>query len=144
MSNSNPEDKFPPKTPKEELFDAILGPDEEISQDIAEEIVHSYGSTREQLVENLKTQLQERIKEVRDETGVIPNALVAMLNNVREYQKEKVPKAVRADEWIGEIFSGAMPNAHAQPVYNFRKCSTGQVSEKDSDILDQMKADLEE
>src|SRR5438876_3302719 len=103
MSNYKPDKNFPPKTAKDELFDAVFGPDEEISENVAEEIMQSHGVSREQLVENLKAQLQDRIKEIRDETGVIPNALVAMLNNVREYQKDKAPKALRADEWIGEI-----------------------------------------
>lgn len=144
MSNYKPDRNVPPKTAKDELFDAVFGLDEEISEKVADEIMQSHGASREQLVESLKTQLRDKIKEIRDETGVIPHALVAMLNNVREYQKEQEPKLVQADEWIGEIFSGVLPNKDAQPVYSFRKSSSGQVSEKDRKIIEQMKVDLEE
>ena len=145
MSKNKPDERFPPKTETEELFDAILGPDEDISQKVADDIIETYEITREQLIDNLKVRLQERIKEIRDETGTIPKALEAMLTNVREYQREKAPKAVGAEEWITDIFSGAlMPSAHAQPLYDFRNRGAGEVSEKDRRILNEMKAELED
>jgi ElaB/YqjD/DUF883 family membrane-anchored ribosome-binding protein len=145
MSNSKSDKTLPLKTAKEELFDAVFGPDQDISENVAEEIMQSHGVSSEQLVENLKMQVQQKIKQVRNETGVIPETLVAMLNNIREYQKEKAPKPIGADEWVAEIFSGAaMPNSHAQPIYNFRNRKTGGLSENDRRILSELEAEIED
>jgi hypothetical protein len=133
------------ETDSEELFDAILGPDEEISEKTAAEIMETYARTKEQLVDNLKARVQKRVKEIRDETGQVPNTLVAMLNNIREYQRERVPKAMSAEDWVSEMFSGAaMPTTHAEPRYAFRNLDTGEVSENDRRILNEMEAELTE
>jgi hypothetical protein len=145
MSNYKSDKNFPPKTAKDELFDAVFGPDEGISENVAEEIMQSHGVSREQLVESLKMQVQQKIKQVRTESGAIPETLVAMLNNLREYQKEKAPKPVGPDEWVAEIFSGAaMPNSHAQPLYNFRGRGTGELSDNDRMILSELQAEIED
>jgi len=145
MSNFKSDKNLPPKTAKDELFDAVFGPDVDISENIADEIVRSYGVSREQLVENLKIQVQEKIKRTRDETGDIPGSLVAMLNNIRDYQREKEPKPVPADQWVAEIFNPtAMPSSHAQPMYNFRNRKTGGLSENDRRILSELEAEIED
>jgi hypothetical protein len=74
----------------------------------------------------------------------MPAELVAMLNNVRAYQKEKEPKAVGADEWISQIFNISATSSTAQPVYNLRTREVGMLSEKDKKILNEMIAELEE
>ncbi|MFY9619446.1 MAG: hypothetical protein WAQ99_06510 [Pyrinomonadaceae bacterium] len=145
MSNFKSDKNLPPKTAKDELFDAVFGPDEDISENNAAEIMRTHGVSREQLVENLKTHVQERIKKTRDETGVIPEMLVAMLNNIRDYQKEKAPKPVGADEWVAEIFNPtSMPSSHAQPIYNFRSKKAGGLSENDRRILSELEAEIED
>ena len=144
MSKSKVIEPIPPKSDREELFDAILGPDEEMSEKVAEDIVETYGITGEQLVDKFKTRLRERIKEIRDEIGRIPTSLEATLRNVREYERERAPKAVGADEWVNEIFDVALlPNTHARPHYDFRNCGTGEVSEKDRKILNDLRIELE-
>src|SRR5437867_1122620 len=113
MSNIKSDKNLPPKTARDELFDAVFGLDEDISENNADEIMRTHGVSREQLVENLKILLQDKIKKTRDDTGVIPEMLVAMLNNIRDYQKEKAPKPIAADEWVAEIFNPAsMPSSH--------------------------------
>ncbi len=133
------------KTDSEAIFDAILGPDEEIREKTAEEIMETYERRKEQLVDNLKSRVQKKVKDIRDETGQVPNALVTMLNSIREYQREQVPKALSAADWVSEIFSGAaMPNTHAEPRYAFRNLDAGEVSENDRRILNEMEAELAE
>ena len=145
MSNFKSDKNQPPKTAKDELFEAVFGPDEDISENNADEIMRTHGVSREQLVENLKIHLQDKIKKTRDETGVIPETLVAMLNNIRDYQKEKAPKQVGADEWVAEIFNPtSMPSSHAQPIYNFRSRKAGELSENDLRILSELEAEIED
>jgi len=145
MSNFKSDKNLSPKTAKDELFDAVFGPDEDISENNADEIMRTHGVSREQLVENLKIHLQDRIKKTRDETGAIPEMLVAMLNNIRDYQKDKAPKPVGADEWVAEIFNPtSMPSSHAQPIYNFRNRKAGGLSENDRRILSELEAEIED
>ena len=144
MSNKEADKKFPSKTANDELFDAILGRDEDIAEELGQEIMDSYGVSTDQLVENLKLEVQKRIKESRDETGGMPAELVAMLNNIRAYQKEKEPKAVGPDEWISQIFNVSSTSSTVQPVYNLRTRDVGMLSEKDKKILKEMIAELEE
>jgi hypothetical protein len=141
---SNQDNKFPPKSANDELFDAIFGPDEDIAEKLAEEIMDSYEVSTQQLVESLKLEVQKRIKRSRDETGAMPTELVAMLNNIRAYETEKKPKAVSADEWISQIFNVRSSSSTAQPVYNLRTRDVGTLSEKDKKILNDMIAELEE
>jgi hypothetical protein len=111
---------------------------------VSEDILETYGITGEQLVDKFKARLQERIKEIHGETGRIPASLEATLRNVREYQREKAPKSISADEWVSEVFGVALPpTTHAQPLYNFRNCGTGEVSDKDRKILQDLKTELE-
>jgi hypothetical protein len=145
MSNFKSDKNLPPKTAKDELFDAVFGPDEDISETTAEDIIRSHGVSREQLVENLKIHVQEKIKKTRDETGDVPEALVAMLNNIRDYQRDKEPKPTPAHQWVAEIFSPtSMPSSHAQPIYNFRNKKADGLSENDRRILSELEAEIED
>src|SRR5258706_407711 len=144
MSKSKMNDPGIPKSEREEVLDAIIGPDEEVSKKVSEDILETYEIREERLIDKFKTRLQERIKEVHDECGKIPAALAATLKNVREYQRERVPKAIGADEWVDQIFCVALlPNTHAEPLYDFRNCRTGEVSDKDRKILNELKLELE-
>jgi hypothetical protein len=134
---------IPPKSEGEELFDAVLGPDEELSDQVSRKVLETYGITGERLVDKLKTRLQGKIKQIHDETGKISEPLEATLKNVREYQKEKVPKPISADVWINGMFDGKyIQSAHEQPLYSFRNCEGGEVSENDKQILSSLKAEL--
>jgi hypothetical protein len=144
MSESKVIKLVPPKTEGEELVDAIFGPDEEISDRVSEDILETHGIWGEQLVERFKARLQERIKEERDRTGTVPQALEATLRNVRQYQKERAPKTISADEWVSELFNVTLvPNTHSQALYDFRNRGTSEVSIKDRKILDDLKTELE-
>jgi hypothetical protein len=137
--------KQEPKSKREEFFDAILGPDEEITERAAEEILSTYELTGEELVNNFKARLQQRIKQLRDETGGIPESLAATLRNVSDYQKERAPKTFDADETVQSIFSEVpLPKTSAQPLYSTRNRTAGEVSEKDKKILNEITAELEE
>lgn len=135
---------IPPKSEHEELFDAVLGLDEELSEKVSYKVLDTYGITGEGLVNKLKMRLQEKIKQVHQETGKILEPLEATLKNVREYQKEKEPKPVSPDAWIGGMFDAtSMQVTNEQPHYSFRNCEGGEVSEKDKKILSSLKAELE-
>ena len=133
------------KSEREEFFDAVFGPDEEITVEAARDILGTYGVTGEQLVNNFKKRLQDRIKRVTDETGTIPKSLEAMLKNVREYQKEKAPKAIDAEKWVADIFSNtSVPSSQSTPLYDLRNRAAGEVSEKDRQILNEITTELED
>jgi len=136
---------IPPKSEQEELYDAVFGPNEEMSEDLADDILATYAVTGQMLVDKFKARLQERIKEIHDQTGEIPAPLEATMRNVRQYERERIPRTVGADEWVSEIFGAALlPSSHASPLFSFRTSSTGEISENDRDILSRLMLELEE
>lgn len=137
--------KQEPKSEREEFFDAILGPDEELTEKAARDILDTYRVTSEQLVNNFKARLQQRIKQINDETGSIHEPLAATLRNVSEYQKEVAPKPVNADERIAAIFSETtLPKMGEERLYDLRNLGAGEVSENDKRILNEITAELED
>lgn len=145
MSKSRKNEPGFPEHVKPDVFDAILGPVDEIGEAAAANILETYGITGESLVTALKARLQERIRQVRDETGEIPAALEAILKNVREYQKENIPRPSTAAKWVEDMFlESFMPKSHTQLLYNFRNRGAAGISESDKKILDNMKSELED
>ncbi|MBA2525929.1 MAG: hypothetical protein H0V18_09135 [Pyrinomonadaceae bacterium] len=136
---------LPPKSPREELFDAILGPDEEMDDELADEILDSYNLTGPQLVEEFKLRLQAEIKSHLQATDEISKPLEAALKSIRDQQRASEPEPVRADSWIdgflgGSIVAGAQP----QLLYSFHRLRQGAATANDKKILDDLEAELGE
>jgi hypothetical protein len=135
----------PPKSPREELLDAILGPDEEMDDDLADEILRSYNLTGSQLVEEFKLRLQTEIKSHLQATNEISRPLEGALKSIRDQQRAAEPQPVRADSWIdsflgGSVFAGNQP----QLLYSFHRLRQGAATANDKKILDELEAELGE
>lgn len=135
----------PPKSPREELLDAILGPDEEMDDELADEILRSYNLTGSQLVEEFKLRLQTELKSHLQATNEISKPLEAALKSIRDQQHAAEPQPVRADSWIdsflgGSIFAGDQP----QLLYSFHRLRQGAATANDQKILDELEAELGE
>ena len=135
----------PPKSPREELLDAILGPDEEMDDTLADEILQSYNLTGSQLLEEFKLRLQTEIKSHLQATNEISKPLEAALKSIRDQQRAAEPQPVRADSWIdsflgGSIFAGDQP----QLLYSFHRLRQGTATANDKKILDELEAELGE
>jgi len=135
----------PPKSPREELLDAILGPDEEMDDELADKILGSYNLTGSQLVEEFKLRLQAEIKNHMQATNEISQPLEAALKSIRNQQHAAEPEPVRADSWIDAFLGGSIGSA-AQPqlLYSFHRQRQAAVSANDKKILDELEAELGE
>ena len=135
----------PLKSPREELLDAILGPDEEMDDELADEILRSHNLTGSQLVEEFKLHLQAEIKSHLQATNEISKPLEAALKSIREQQREAEPEPVEADSWIAGFLGGTI-SAGAQPqlLYSFHRQKEGAISASDKKILDELETELGE
>ncbi len=134
-----------PKSEREELFDAILGPDDEMDDELAEEILSSYDLTGPQLVEDFKLLLQSELKHHFEETNEISKPLETALKNIMAEQRASEPAAVEAEPWIGSILAGTVTSsAPAELLYSWHRQKEGAVSEKDKRILDELEGELKE
>jgi hypothetical protein len=134
---------IPPKAPREELLDAILGPDEEMDDELANKILDHYNLTGAQLVEEFKLRLQAEAKSHFQETNEVSKPLEAALKSIREYQRAAEPEPVRAESWIDAFLRGSIASgAQQQPLYSFHRLREGSATANDQKILDELEAEL--
>jgi hypothetical protein len=138
-------DLLRPKSEREELFDAILGPDEEMDDELADEILSSYDLTGSQLVEEFKVRLQSELKRHFEETNEISKPLETALKSIMARQRASEPAPVEAEPWIGSVLAGSVASsAPAELLYSWHKQKEGAVSDKDKRILDELEGELKE
>ncbi|HYX27300.1 MAG TPA: hypothetical protein VE863_01940 [Pyrinomonadaceae bacterium] len=127
------------------MFDAILGPDEEMDDELADDILRSYDLTGPQLVEEFKLRLQAELKHHLQATNEISKPLEAALKSIRDQQRAAEPEPVRADSWIDGLLGGSIA-AGTQPqlVYSFHRLRQGSATANDKKILDELEAELGE
>src|SRR5712691_2024081 len=94
-------DEVPRKSERQKLFDSILGPDEEMDEELADEILTSYGVTGSDLVEEFALRLQAELRKHYAETHEVSEPLSAALKSIREQQRAAEPAPVKPETWIG-------------------------------------------
>lgn len=138
-------DLLRPKSEREELFDAILGPDEEMDDELADEILSTYNLTGSQLAEEFKVRLQSELKRHFEETNEVSKPLEAALKSIRDQERASEPAPVEAEPWIGNVLAGNLPSsAPAESRFDMHKQQEGPVSENDKRILDELEGKLKE
>lgn len=143
MTKSN-KDWSSPKSEREDLMDAILGPDEEMDDDLADEILNSYGLRGPQLVEEFKLLVEAELKRHYQETSEISKPLEVALRSIIDQQRSAQPAPVQADSWIEAFLAGNVSSgASSRFLYSFHKQKEGSVSEKDKELLDELERELE-
>jgi len=134
-----------PKSEREELFDAILGPDHEMDDGLAEEIISSYDVTGPQLVEEFKLLLKSELKRHLEATNEISRPLETALKSIIAEQRASEPAPVEAEPWISSVLAGDVASsAPEQLLYSWHKQKEGAVSENDRRILDELEGELKE
>ncbi len=136
---------LPPKSAQEELCDAILGPDDEMDDEMADDILRGYDLTGPQLVEEFKLRLQAELKDHLQATNEISKPLEAALKSIRDQQHAAEPEPIRADSWIDDFLGGIISSGtQPQLLYSFHRQREGAVSANDKKILDELEAELGE
>lgn len=143
MSKSK-KDSLPPKSEREQLLDSILGPDEEMDDELADEILGSCGLTGSDLVEGFKLRLQAELRRHYQETNEISPSLGAALRSIRETQNQPEPELEDPKSRVSNILhDNASSNNQGKVLYAFHNLAEGEVSENDKQILDELRNELE-
>jgi hypothetical protein len=143
-----PKDKRDPvssKSEREQFLDVIFGPDEEVDENLADEILASHGITGSELVEEFKLRLQAELRSHYQETNEISKPLKTALKGIQEQQRASQPKPVQAHSWIEDLLTGNVSsNAPPQLLYSWHKQKEGVVSENDKRILDELEGEMKD
>lgn len=131
-----------PKSEREELFDAIFGPDEEMDEELAEEILATYGIAGSDLVEEFALRLQAELRKHYAETHKVSEPLSAALKSIREQQRAAEPVPVKPEPWIASVLGGTRQDAQCQPQVSFHNLQKDAVSMNDKEILDELENEL--
>lgn len=134
------------KTDEDELFDALLGPDEEIDLDTAKDVLQAYGVDSSDLVAKLRSRVEAEAHRLRSEGKAVPVPVENALRNLRNAStKKSEPDSVDPGSYITSLLSGTLPSAGSQAVASLRGRKPGdRVSSKDKEILDSLKNELDE
>ena len=125
-------------------MDAILGSDEEMDEETATEILQLYGITGSQLLEGFKLRLNAELRKHHEETNEVSKPLSAVLQSVREQQRQSESESVTFQSYIANFLNNPMThNTETYALYSFHKLQEGEVSEEDKNILDELRAELE-
>lgn len=137
-------DPSTPKSEREHLLDAILGPDEEMDDESADNILGSCRITGSDLVEEFKLRLQSELRRHYQETNEVSQPMSAALKSIRESQASPEIEVPDPKSRIADILHGTGPPTSQNTVlYAFHNLADGEVSESDKLILDELRAELE-
>jgi hypothetical protein len=119
---------------------AILGTDEDITDELAGEVLAFYGIGDLDLIESFKSSISEKLRElpVEDDNA---KRLGGMLRNLRDYQKDISGAKLSPKDRISQIFGGIFTPPVAAS-YAFRGKDESGLSDSDQAILDELKKEL--
>jgi hypothetical protein len=138
-----------PKTEEDELFDALIGPDEEIDGEAAKEVLEIYGVNSSELVSRLKSRVEADVRQLRSEGK---NVSVPMQNALKNLQAatapppQQNPMDVDPNVHIDNLLSGkakAATSSTSRTSLRGRK-SGERVTKKDKALLDSIKSEVDE
>ena len=119
---------------------AILGADEDVTDELATEILAYHGIGDLDLIENFKLSISEKLRKlpVEDDTA---KRLGGMLRNLRDYQTGISGAKLSPKERIAQIFGGIFTPPVTASVA-FRGKEDAGLPDADQAILDELKREL--
>lgn len=132
-----------PKSEREEIFDALLGPPEEMDEESADAFLETYDIDPTQLVSELKECISRESRKLRVAGREAPPTMQNALRDLREYERRRsTPPLVDPAIWIGNLLNSDLGGTgRTEVVYSFHK-RKGDLSESDQAVLDALKAEL--
>lgn len=131
---------LPPKSATEKLFDALLGPAEEISDQEAQELITAFGMSTEDLVSEFQEQLSAASQALRLQGKDVPDTMRNVTKTLREGYR---PPAVEPKMWIDNLLGGQLQGT-MQVQYSLRKQKEDKLTKKDESLLAALKAEVED
>lgn len=128
------------KTKKEQFIDAIIGKDEELTDELASKILSEFGIDESRLVDNFKDSIQNDLRKLHSESKEASN-LRRTVRNITEYQKSSSLDVGEPEDYIASLIN-TVQSAFQKPVFSFRNRNNGEMSEKDKMILNELQEEL--
>lgn len=124
------------KSERGKIDEAIFGNEDDFDEELANDLIASYGLSAESLVDKLKSKMQDKVRQrYADNEKDIEN-LTGAIRSIGNYQKRSLEKT-EPDNWIPGILAGAMGN-NSQIARAHRPKNSEEPSENDKNILDSM------
>lgn len=130
------------KSEEEIINEALFGADEDIYIETAEEILASYNINTDDLVNDLKSRIQQELREnygkkdKEKDSGNLGN----VLRDISNYQRASDPKQIEPKSLIQGFLDGTM-QTKLKPSFDFRNKSKDGISENDKQILKELEED---
>ena len=140
-------DHEPEKTEKEKLVEALTGPDDDFEDEgCSEEYLTACGIDPSTLVSEFKEHLQEKARQQQAEKGIVSSSISGALRSIRDYVKSSDPMNVDPEAHIDNLLGGLLAGgAQGTGVaYAFRGQTDEEMTDEDEEILDTLKAELDE
>src|SRR5688500_4493006 len=103
------------KSKEDQVLDAILGPDEEMDEEMAGYILAQHGVDEFSLVDEFKRSLQEEVRSLSQDSQEAIN-LNTTIRNITEYQRASSPALMKPADLLEGIFNQST-SAFPRPVY---------------------------
>jgi hypothetical protein len=124
------------KSERGKIDEAIFGNENDFDEELANEVIESYGLSAESLVEKLKSKMQDKVRERYANNDKNIESLNGAIRSIGNYQKRSLD-TTEPDNWIPGILAGAMGN-NSQIARAHRPKNSEEPSENDQDILNSM------
>lgn len=124
------------KLERGKIDEAIFGNEDDFDEQLASEVIESYGLSAESLVNKLKSKMQDKVRERYANNEKNIENLNSAIKSIGNYQKRSLEKS-EPDNWIPGILAGAMGN-NSQIARAHRPKNSEEPSENDKSILDDM------
>lgn len=128
------------QTKKEQFIDAIIGKDEELTDELASKILIEFDIDESRLLDNFKNSIQQDLREMQPESKESSN-LRTTLRKITEYQKSSMPDVAEPKDYIANLIN-SVQSAFQKPVFSFRNQKNGEMSENDKMILNELQEEL--
>jgi len=124
------------KSERGKIDEAVFGKEDDFDEQLANDLIASYGLSAESLVDKLKSKMQDQVREryANNERNI--EKLTDAIKSIGNYQKRSLEKT-EPDNWIPGILAGAMGN-NSQIARAHRPKNSEEPSANDKGILDGM------
>jgi hypothetical protein len=132
------------KSEEEIINEALFGADEDIDMETAGEILASYNIDCDDLVIDLKSNIQQELKENygRKDKEEESENLGKVLRDISNYQRANDPKQIEPKNLIQGFLDGTI-QSKLKPSYDFRNKSKDGISQNDKQILEELDSELD-
>lgn len=121
----------------EELFDALFGSCDEMSDEEVDMFLQAHGIDEDDLISGLGQKMAQEASKRLSKGNSVPPPLQNALKNFKEnHQRASAPPKSQPDTWINNLLNGIFPEASfGEMSFAFKGKKDGALSSKDQELL---------